>query len=198
MSESVNHRIAASGIGDTAERLQSDFSTRHLRDALGTFATGVTIVTALDEAGQPTGLTVNSFASVSLNPPLVLWSLVNTSASAPAFRACTHFAINVLAADQLLLAQRFASRGVDRFKNLPTVRGASGVPLLPGALAWFECRRHVEHEAGDHTIFIGYVERVGYQGAAPADLPSAPPQDRPEAHAPLLYHRGVLHDGGLT
>lgn len=182
---------------DSAEHLQSHFSTRHFRDALGSFASGVTIVTTLDAQGQPAGLTVSSFASVSLEPPLVLWSLLNASSHLQDFLRCQHFAINVLAADQLLLAQRFATPGLDRFRNLQTVRAASGVPLLPGALAWFECRRHAQHLAGDHTIFIGQVERVGYRGAWPRELPGADPAQCPQALAPLLYHRGILHQGTL-
>lgn len=184
-------------MSDAADRLLSAFSQRHFRDALGSFATGVTIVTTLDASGAPVGLTVNSFASVSLQPPLVLWSLVHTASTRQTFLTSSHFAINVLAADQLVLAQRFATRGIDRFANLATVAAPSGAPLLPDALAWFDCRRFVEHEAGDHTIFIGEVEHLGYRGANPRELPVAAPQQRPQALAPLIYHRGVLHQGGM-
>ncbi|WP_242612659.1 flavin reductase family protein [Corticibacter populi] len=184
-AEAQPHESGPLGPGDSAARLQADFTTRHLRDALGMYATGVAIVTTLDGQQSPVGLTISSFASVSLEPPLVLWSLEQQSASMPAFAAQQHFAINVLAAHQLPLAQRFASRGVDRFKDLPIVASPSGMPLLPEALAWFECRRQAVHVAGDHRIFIGEVLRTGYQ--------SLPPQEA----TPLLYHRGRLYQQPL-
>jgi len=178
--------------------LKSEFDSRHLRDALGTFATGVTVVTTLDAQGAAVGLTISSFSPVSLHPPLILWSLVNTAASRDAFLQHPRFAVNVLAADQHALALQFASRSPDRFSGVSVEAGASGLPLLTGALAWFECRRYAEHVAGDHTIFIGEVEQVGYRGASPAALAQTVVPDAEQAPAPLVFHRGVLHEGGLS
>ena len=115
------------------------FSSAQFRTALGMFATGVTIVTARTQEGELVGLTANSFNSVSLDPPLVLWSLSRAAASLPAFQAGSHYAINVLGADQQALAQRFATRRVDRFADVDFVQGTCGAPLLAGAVATFEC-----------------------------------------------------------
>lgn len=181
-----------------AAHLKSEFNARHLRDALGNFATGVTVVTTLDAQGASVGLTISSFSPVSLNPPLILWSLVNTASSREAFLQHPRFAINVLAADQHALALQFASRSPDRFNGVAVELSASGLPLLTGALAWFECKRFAEHLAGDHTIFIGEVEQVGYRGASPAELAQTAKPDAKDAPAPLIFHRGVLHEGGLS
>lgn len=130
------------------------------RRALGRFATGITIVTTRAEDGRPVGLTVNSFNSVSLDPPLVLWSLRRESPSAPIFESAPHFAINVLAADQTALSSRFASPVADRFDGVVWEVGAGGLPLFPGCAARLECRTETVHPGGDHLIFIGRVERV--------------------------------------
>lgn len=180
-----------------SEHLRADFDSRHLRDALGTFATGVTVITTLDAEGAPVGLTISSFSPVSLNPPLVLWSLVNTAASRAAFLHNQRFTINVLAADQKALALQFASRSPDRFEGVSIESGTAGLPLLAGALAWFECKRYAEHVAGDHTIFIGEVEQVGFQGLSAAALAQQSVAEPAEAPVPLVFHRGVLHEGGL-
>lgn len=157
------------------------FSERALRDALGQFATGVTVVTAWDSAHQqPVGLTVSSFNSVSLQPPLVLWSLGVRASTLAAFDACSHYAIHVLAHDQLPLAQRFATRGIDRFADLPWSAGLGGAPVLAGALATFECRNRSRYPEGDHLIFVGEVQRCHSR----ADTP------------PLLYHRGQMRGLG--
>jgi 3-hydroxy-9,10-secoandrosta-1,3,5(10)-triene-9,17-dione monooxygenase reductase component len=127
------------------------------RRALGSFATGVTIITTRDASGEPVGLTVNSFSSVSLNPPLVLWSLANNALSLPAFRDNGHWAVHVLASDQEALSGRFARRGEDKFNGLDCDEGAGGVPLLKGCMARFQCRTATQYEGGDHLIFIGEV-----------------------------------------
>jgi flavin reductase (DIM6/NTAB) family NADH-FMN oxidoreductase RutF len=142
--------------------------------ALGRFATGVTIVTTIDAAGQPVGLTVNSFNSVSLAPPLVLWSLSDQSAHMSAFEGCSHYAIHVLGAHQRDLAQRFATQGVDRWTDTPHTTGPGGVPLLEGAIATLVCINRSRYPEGDHTIFVGEVQHCSHQ-----------PQLRP-----LLYHGG--------
>lgn len=147
---------------------------RTLRDAMGCFATGITIVTALDAEGTPVGLTANSFTSVSLDPPLLLVCIANTAGTAPALRAAAHFGVNVLQIGQQPTSNRFASKGEDRFANQPWAPGQTGVPLLGGSLVSFECQRESLHEAGDHFILVGRVVRAQFE----------PHRD------PLLYFRG--------
>ena len=152
-------------------------SERVFRDALGMFATGVTIVTARGSDGAPVGLTANSFNSVSLSPPLVLWSLARLAGSMPVFSTGSHYAIHVLAADQRELAERFAARGLDRWAGLSYETGAGGVPLLPGAAAVFVCANRSRYEEGDHVIFVGEVERCW----------------RRQDASPLLFHGGRFY-----
>jgi flavin reductase (DIM6/NTAB) family NADH-FMN oxidoreductase RutF len=149
---------------------------RALRGVLGRFATGVTIVTCLDAAGTPIGLTANSFNALSLDPPLILWSLRQASPSLPAFREARHFVINILAESQVELSRRFASPVTDKFAEGLWNPGLGGAPVLAGAAAVLECERSVQHEAGDHVLFIGRVLRL-------ADL----------ATPPLLFHGGHYH-----
>jgi flavin reductase (DIM6/NTAB) family NADH-FMN oxidoreductase RutF len=134
--------------------------TRRLRNALGAYPTGVTVVTTRGPDGRCVGLTVNSFASLSLEPALLLWSLANRSPNQRAFRAASHFAINVLAANQVALARSFANPAVtDKFDGVAwRPCDAHGVPLLAGALAHFVCQCRDAIEAGDHTLFIGRVQ----------------------------------------
>lgn len=139
------------------ENLQDD--TLALRAALGAFATGVTVVTALAPNGRHIGLTVSSFNVVSLEPPLIVWSLGLRSHSLLAFRKADRYVVNVLALDQAELSQRFAMPQEDKFANLDLAYGLGGVPLLPGCCAWFECRNEVQYAGGDHLILIGHVER---------------------------------------
>jgi flavin reductase (DIM6/NTAB) family NADH-FMN oxidoreductase RutF len=150
------------------------FSALEFRAALGMFATGVTIVTARTAEGQVVGLTANSFNSVSLEPPLVLWSLSRAAASMPVFSTGSHYAINVLAADQKALAERFALKGADRWAGVAFDTGSGGAPLLHGAAATFECFNRSRYEEGDHVIFVGEVERCGHRTGA----------------SPLLFHGG--------
>jgi len=147
---------------------------RTLRDAMGCFATGITIVTTLDAAGTPVGLTANSFTSVSLDPPLLLVCIANTAGTAPTLRNAAHFGVNVLQIGQQPTSNRFAAKGEDRFANQPWAPGQTGVPLLDGSLVSFECQRESLHEAGDHFILIGRVVRAQFE----------PHRD------PLLYFRG--------
>ena len=147
---------------------------RTLRDALGCFATGVTVVTALDEDGQPVGLTANSFTSVSLDPPLLLVCIAKTASSLAALEAAETFAVNVLHIGQQPTSNLFAKSGEDRFAGTPWSRGHNDAPLLSGALANFECRRHALHDGGDHVILVGEVVRARFE----------PRRD------PLLYFRG--------
>ncbi len=139
-----------------------DFDQRYFRSALGRFATGVTIVTTETADGRPWGLTVSSFNSVSLSPPMVLWSLSKEASALPHFLAAPRYVIHVLSASQLHLAKRFA-KGTqeERFNGLKLKRSPNGALMLadPDTAAWFECFNHAQHPAGDHTIFVGQVER---------------------------------------
>jgi flavin reductase (DIM6/NTAB) family NADH-FMN oxidoreductase RutF len=128
-----------------------------MRTALGRFATGVTVITCRTAEGGLVGLTANSFNSVSLDPPLVLWSLSKQARSLRAFREATHFGVNVLAWDQVEVARRFASPVADRFAGLLFHEGEGGVPLLDGCVARFVCVTHHQYEGGDHVIFVGRV-----------------------------------------
>jgi 3-hydroxy-9,10-secoandrosta-1,3,5(10)-triene-9,17-dione monooxygenase reductase component len=137
--------------------MQLSIDPQRFRQALGAFTTGVTIVTAVDAAGKDAGITANSFNSVSLSPPLVLWSLSRTSSCYDAFMSARHFAVHVLASDQDSLASQFAQKGIDRFAGLTPQRGAGGVALLDGCVARFECRTAYQYEGGDHIIIVGEV-----------------------------------------
>jgi flavin reductase (DIM6/NTAB) family NADH-FMN oxidoreductase RutF/pimeloyl-ACP methyl ester carboxylesterase len=148
---------------------------RILRDALGCFATGVTVVTTIDEVGKPLGLTANSFTSVSLDPPLILFALARKSANLASFEKAGRFAVNVLHIGQQPVGGRFASRDVARFDGVDwAVRGEGGSPILAGSLASFDCRTHAIHDGGDHLIFVGHVDHAWFE----------PHRD------PLLYFRG--------
>jgi flavin reductase (DIM6/NTAB) family NADH-FMN oxidoreductase RutF len=128
------------------------------RRCLAQFGTGVTVVTA--RAGQElVGMTANSFSSVSLEPPLVLWSIKRTSQSFPAFQRTTHFAVNVLSSQQVALSKHFGRSGSDKFDGVVHRLGVGGAPVLEGAIASFECRRHCDFDGGDHVIMVGHVER---------------------------------------
>ncbi|WP_136656700.1 flavin reductase family protein [Nitratireductor sp. XY-223] len=128
-----------------------------LRDALGHFATGVAVVTTLGEGGRPVGLTINSFNSVSLSPPLILWSLARTAPSFDAFRNYNAFAINILARDQRDLCMQFARPSEDKFRDIAHRPGIENVPLIDGVHAQLECRTYRRHEGGDHEIYLGEV-----------------------------------------
>lgn len=132
-------------------------TARAFRDALGRFATGVTVVTC--EADGPVGITANSFASVSLDPPLVLWSPARASRRFDAFAAAQHFVVHVLGEGQTAVALAFAKEG-DAFDGLPTTRNPEGAPVIEGCPARFECRTHARHDGGDHEIVVGRVLRA--------------------------------------
>lgn len=138
-------------------RIAPQIDPRELRRSLGCFPTGVAIVTTRDAAGAPVGLTISSFNSVSMDPPLILWSLGLNAASLPVFRAAGGFAINVLSADQADLPRHFSSPVEDRFSGVPWRIGAGGFPVLTEAAAVFECRTYARHDGGDHEIFLGEV-----------------------------------------
>jgi flavin reductase (DIM6/NTAB) family NADH-FMN oxidoreductase RutF len=155
---------------DPANELASDHSTidpRDFRNALGTYATGVTIITAAAADGKPYGLTCNSFASVSLNPPLVLWSLGMFSQGLNVFQNASHFAVNVLGASQRALASRFAKSSEDKFDGVEWTQGLGNAPLLAGSVATFQCRAANRYYGGDHIIFLGAVEAYSYNRKEP-------------------------------
>ena len=129
------------------------------RQCLGKFATGVTVVTCADQDGNPCGITANSFSSVSLDPPLVLWNIAKVSNSLSAYMNAKHFVINVLSTDQAGLSSHFAKSDHTLFRDIEYSLSADGAPLLPGTLAAFECRTHEIHDCGDHYIIIGEVMR---------------------------------------
>lgn len=140
-------------------------TAREFRDALGRFATGVTVVTAMGDTG-PVGITANSFASVSLDPALVLWSPAKSSSRFAVFAQANHFAIHVLGAEQRDMAAHFVRHGTD-FDATGWEAGPGGAPLLPGCLARFACRRAAVHDAGDHVIVVGQVLEAAFRDGAP-------------------------------
>lgn len=152
---------------ETTPDAKQPFDRRGFRNALGRFPTGVTVVTTLDPNGRRIGLTANSFNSVSLDPPLVLWSLAKSASSLTDFANAPHYAINVLAADQIGLSRQFSGATEDRFKGVPCRKGLGEVPLIEGCAAWFECHNVHQYEGGDHVILVGRVERF-----ADADRPA--------------------------
>ena len=138
-----------------------------LRGALGTFLTGVTVITTRDVDGVPRGMTANSFTSVSLDPPLLLICIGKSATSFPAFAACLSFAVNVLHARQVTLSVAFASRAKDKFDNVAHDTVHTGAPILRDCLTWFDCSVHQRLEAGDHVVLIGRIEAFGTSPSAP-------------------------------
>ena len=150
------------------------------RRALSCFATGVAVATTVDANGVPAGITISSFNSVSLDPPLVLWSIAIDSYSYEAFINAEYFAVNVLTVDQEDLSIRFAQRGLDKFEDMNCREGLHGVPIFPEYAACFECRTEHIYEGGDHKIIVGRVLRLEEREADP-----------------LIFYRGhYLHNGG--
>lgn len=160
---------------DTGNSLATqDFDCRAFRNALGSFATGVTVLATTAPDGEWVGMTVSSFNSVSLDPPLILWSLARSSPNLEVFQNAKHYSVNVLAANQQEISDRFATRGNDRFAGVPVRDGEHGVPLLEGCSAWFECANEAQYPGGDHIIFVGRVASFA-QG---------------EEQSPLVFHAG--------
>lgn len=152
---------------------------RSFRKTLGCFASGVTVVTTLTPGTrEPVGVTVSAFSSLSLDPPLVLFCLGNSTSSIDAFRTFGHFAVNILSEHQKDLSIRFASRSGDKWQGVARSEGANGVPVLGGCLATLECDLHQAIDGGDHQIFIGKVVKLRHQ----------------EGGSPLVYFRGSYMD----
>jgi len=144
------------------------------RRALGNFATGVTIMTAQNEQGEKVGVTANSFNSVSLDPPLILWSIDKNSSSFPVFEQASHFAVNILSGSQIELSNKFSRRNIDKYDGTSYREGAGSAPMLENCSAVFECERHQIIEGGDHWIIVGKVVNFHDQG-----------------RSPLVYHQGA-------
>lgn len=151
--------------------------SKAFRNALGQFATGVTVITTLDAEGRKVGMTANSFSSVSLDPMLVLWSIARTSKSFSAFVEARQFAIHVLGADQKALSSQFASSCEDRFSSVPHRAGLGGVPILDDYSAVFQCETESRFEGGDHIIIVGRVIEFDNR-----------------AKSPLIFHAGRYAD----
>ncbi len=149
---------------------------RYFRDTLGQFATGVTIITTLSSTGEPVGMTVNSFSSLSLDPPLILWSVAKTATGFANFQVGEAFAVNMISHDQQDLALKMAKSSGDKFQGVSYLRGLDGVPLLTDCVAHLECMTEARYPGGDHEIIIGRVRRIFNIG-----------------RAPLLFHRGKFH-----
>ncbi len=148
---------------------------RQFRDTLGQFATGVTVMTTLTASGAHVGITVSSFNSLSLDPPLILWSIADTSACHEYFKVGDSFAVNVLAEDQEAVAVNFSKTGNDKFKSVKMLAGLGGIPLIGGCVVYFECCVEARYPGGDHDIIVGRVRRIFNVGKAP-----------------LLFHGGAL------
>ena len=138
-----------------------------LRHAFGRFGTGVTVITARSAGGLRAGVTANSFNTVSLDPPIVLWSLSIRSPSLATFRSAGHFAVNVLTLEQIELSQRFSRPAADKFAGVAFSEGIGGVPVIVGCAATIECTVADEHVVGDHVLFLGRVNRYAHEEAAP-------------------------------
>lgn len=150
----------------------TDFSSVDFRRCLGEFVTGVTVITTVGPDGRQYGLTANSFSSLSLDPPLILWSLRLNATTFPIFSTAESFAVNILAEDQVGVSQRFAKSGPDRFEGVPITVGNDGVPLIDGCVGQLECRREATYPGGDHVVFIGRVLRIRSSGRQPLALRS--------------------------
>ena len=162
--------------GDSARdpAATKDDCCRDFRSTLGRFATGVTVVSALSADGEPIGVTISSFNSVSLEPPLILWSLSLSSPNLETFRKASHYAVNVLSVDQQAISDRFAARSNKSFEDIHWYTGLGGAPLIEGCCAGFECTNEAHYPGGDHLIFVGRVERFA-EG---------------QAKSPLIFHNG--------
>jgi flavin reductase (DIM6/NTAB) family NADH-FMN oxidoreductase RutF/2-polyprenyl-6-methoxyphenol hydroxylase-like FAD-dependent oxidoreductase len=163
-------------IAEKRTQAEAAFDARDLRRAFGQYATGVTVVTCRGQEGQRVGMTANSFTSVSMDPPLVLWCPNKNAPSLEDFTAASHFAINVLSANQQDFSRQFATPAEDKFAGADCRDGLAGVPVLPGTVASFECRTVATYDAGDHVIVLGEVERYAAPGGEP-----------------LVFHSGFYH-----
>ena len=156
-----------------------ELDKRQLRDAFGCFATGITVVTALDGEGGAVGITANSFSSLSLDPPLVLWSVDRRSTTFPVFNTSPHFVVSVLGANGSAVADRFSKTGFHKIEGIETLPTELGPPTFSDSLAVFECEVFDRHEGGDHVIMVGKVLQFTHQ-----------PDEAESSQGALLYYRG--------
>lgn len=175
MSHASSHALAAAGAPPPAPT--DTFDPRAFRQALGHFATGVAIVTARTSQGESVGMTMSSFNSVSLDPPLVLFSVAKSAYSLPAMQQARGFGINILSQDQQHLSNRFARALDDKWQDVDHTPGAHDAPLISGAIAHFECEPFARHDGGDHEIFLARVLRFSAPGLGD----------------PLIFFRGRYH-----
>lgn len=150
-----------------------EFNQQEFRNTLSQFATGVTIITASDDLGDPIGITVSSFNSVSMDPPLILWSLAKNAYSLPCFQNTEYFNIHILSSDQEDMSNRFSSPGTDKFNNIDYQNGRKNTPILGDCAALLECRSKHQYDGGDHIIFVGEVLSHSHS-----------------AKIPLVFHQG--------
>lgn len=160
---------------DIADTAEAQAAARRFRDVLGRYCSGVTVVTSM-AGGEPVGMTCQSFSSVSLDPPLVMFIPAKTSRAWPAIQRSGHFCVNFLSADQVELSNVMASKGADKFNGVPWERSKTGSPLIEGVIGYVDCTIHDVHEAGDHFVVIGRVQEMELRG--------------PDHAAPLLYFEG--------
>ncbi len=145
----------------------TNFNKAEFRKALGRFATGVTIITTLDKDGLSIGVTASSFNSLSMNPPMILWSLDKSAYSLPAFEHTPYFNVHVLSTGQGELSNCFAKPNTDKFKGIETIKGLGGIPILPEYSALFECKTAHHYEGGDHIIIVGEVIKFSRNNNTP-------------------------------
>ena len=160
---------------------EPEIDPRALRDVLGSFATGVCVVTSIGDEGRPVGMTINSFSSVSLDPPLILWSIGLNTPSRSAYQNHPSFVINIMGADTKDLSLHFARPSDDKFADVNWTPGYEGAPVLTDAMAVLECAVEQQIIAGDHEIFIGRVKRMSQKDGEP-----------------LLFHRGKFAEIGAA
>ncbi len=172
-SQSINP-LSFEGI-NAVDPTSDDEARREFRRSLGQFATGVTVMTTLNPEGVRVGMTVNSFNSLSLDPPLILWSIAKTTPAFNYFQSQDAFAVNILASGQEEWARQMAKSGADKFQNVSLMDGRRGVPLLEGCVVYFECDVWARYPGGDHDIIVGHVKRVLNTGKDP-----------------LLFHNGTF------
>ncbi len=163
----------------TSWTTQLAFSEQEFRKALGFFPTGVVIVTAMTEAGERMGLTVSSFNSVSLSPPLVLFSVARSANSFQQISAASHYAVNILSENQFALSTRFAKPLTNKWEALMPLPGQTGSPIIPGILAALECAAYSNYDGGDHVIFVGRVVNIHRADTA--------------GSRPLVFYQGAYH-----
>lgn len=169
---------------DIADTAEAQAAAREFRDVLGRYCSGVTVVTSASE-GEPVGMTCQSFSSVSLDPPLVMFIPAKTSRAWPLMQRAGHFCVNFLAADQQDLSNTMASRGTDKFAGVPWTASKTGSPLLEGIVGYVDCSVHAVHEGGDHFVVIGRVQDMGFTVDETGSSPD-----------PLLYYQGAYRTVG--